>query len=233
MEEERKRIAQELHDSIGQYLVAVKLSLEGALRTADGMNDARIKDKLAVLIPIVQDAIDESRRICNGLRPSILDDMGIISTMRWLCREFRKTCPGMHIEERLAAMENDIPEPLKIVIFRIAQEALNNAAKYSRAEYVDLSISRTGNGIELTVEDAGRGFDVNEAMSRNPYERGLGLTGMRERTELSGGSFSIRSATGKGTAVRASWPLETKPHRTQPHEPKAVPLSATSISARK
>jgi PAS domain S-box-containing protein len=232
MEEERKRIAQELHDSIGQYLVAFKFSLEGALRTADSLEGAMIKDKLAVLIPIVQEAIDESRRICNGLRPSILDDMGIITTIGWLCREFRKTCPGMDVQERLSATENDIPEPLKIVIFRIAQEALNNAAKYSRAEHVDVSLSRTANRIELTVEDSGRGFDVNEAISRNPYERGLGLTGMHERTELSGGSFSIRSMTGKGTIVHASWPLGTNLRETHPHEPEAVRLYAVHTAAR-
>ena len=133
-----------------------------------------MKEKLNVLIPLAQNAVEESRRICNGLRPSILDDMGIVSTLRWLCREFRRTCPAIYLSERLMTAENDIPEPLKIVIFRIAQEAINNAAKYSRADHVDLWLSRTGNEIELIVEDSGVGFDVTEALSRTPDARGLG-----------------------------------------------------------
>ena len=119
----------------------------------------------------------------------------------------RKTYPIIRFDEHLTATEDDIPGPLKIVIFRIAQEALNNAAKYSRAEHVGIWLSRTGSEIELTVEDSGLGFDVNDALSRNPDERGLGLTGMRERTEFSGGSFSITSAAGRGTSVYASWQL--------------------------
>lgn len=206
-EEERKRIARELHDSIGQYLIAIKFNLESAIGAASTMEDSTVRNKLAILIPLIQDAVEEIRRICNGLRPSILDDMGIVMTIRWLCREFRGTYPAIRLTEELSATENDIPEPLKIVIFRIVQEALNNAAKYSRAEDVALSLSKTGNRIELIVKDTGRGFNVGEALSRNAYERGLGITGMKERTEYSGGAFSLQSAPGKGTIVCASWHL--------------------------
>ena len=102
--------------------------------------------------------------------------------------------------------EAGIPEPLKIVIFRIVQEALNNIAKHSGAEFVDLGLERKDGHIELAIEDNGAGFDVDSALIKSGHEKGLGIAGMKERTEFAGGTFSIESVVGKGTTIHATWP---------------------------
>jgi len=99
-----------------------------------------------------------------------------------------------------------VPHSLKTVIYRISQEALNNIAKHSKADLVTLSLRKTDGPIELTVQDNGQGFDVEEIFSMESYKKGLGFGSMRERTELSGGSFTIESIQGKGTTIHASWP---------------------------
>lgn len=207
-EEERKRIARELHDSIGQSLAAVKFNVESLLQGEAIRDSEELVKPLACLVPIIQGAIEEARRIYTGLRPSILDDLGILATISWFCREFRKTFPHIMICEEIGVEEDEIPEHIKIVIFRVLQEALNNIAKYSHAERVSVNLLKAMNNIELTIEDNGRGFDLQEVISKNADEKGLGLTGMWERTELSGGTFQIESLIGRGTSIRASWPSE-------------------------
>ena len=106
----------------------------------------------------------------------------------------------------LTAQENEVPEPLKMVIFRVLQEAMNNIVKHSDADLVRLCFKKTDATIWLTIEDNGRGFDLEGALSLNSSEKGFGITSMKERTELAGGSFAIDSTPGAGTVVRASWP---------------------------
>jgi signal transduction histidine kinase len=101
--------------------------------------------------------------------------------------------------------EKDIPDPLKIIIFRVMQEAMNNIAKHSKANLVHLFLQKMEGRIELVIEDNGQGFNLKKVLGVESTKRGFGLTSMRERTELSGGSFVIESAEGKGTTVRASW----------------------------
>jgi len=206
-EEERRRISRELHDSIGQCLAAVKFCVEGVLQTADFAGYESTVKTLKSLVPMIQDSIEEARRIYMGLRPSMLDDLGIIATIAWLCRDFRKTYAHICLEDHVGAEDHEIPERLRIVIFRIIQEALNNVVKYSNANLVSLSLERTGEALVLEIVDNGVGFDLEKALKKRTHERGLGLTGMRERAELSGGSFSITSDIGVGTAIRAVWPL--------------------------
>jgi signal transduction histidine kinase len=107
------------------------------------------------------------------------------------------------VREEIGIEDEDIPEPLKITIFRIVQEAFHNIAKYSKAKLAGLAVCKVDGAIELTVEDDGTGFDVDGIVTN----KGFGLTGMRERAELSGGHFEIRSTAGAGTLVRASWPI--------------------------
>jgi signal transduction histidine kinase len=113
----------------------------------------------------------------------------------------------MHIEERLEILESEIPEPLKIVVLRIVQEAFHNIAKYSRAGSVTLSLRKNGGTIELTVRDNGIGFDPASMLPRKELTGGVGLTSMKERAKLSGGGFRVTSRKGEGTAVSASWTL--------------------------
>ena len=161
---------------------------------------------LRTLASIVQRAIAEVRRIVADLRPSVLDDLGVVAATDWLCREFRKVHDPIRLESRIGVPEERIPEELKTAIFRIAQEALNNAAKYSRAAQVRLALEENAGRIELEVRDDGQGFDPRSTPAADGSRKGLGLISMRERAELSGGSFSVESAAGAGTAVRASWP---------------------------
>ena len=204
-EEERKRIARELHDSIGQSLAAVKFNVESLLQGGARGNFEMPAKPLELVVPIIQGAIEEARRIYTGLRPSVLDDLGILATVSWFCREFRKTFPHISVSEQIAVEEQEIPESIKIVIFRIIQEALNNVAKYSEAERVKVALSKSGRKVELTIEDNGRGFDLQEVISKTSHEKGFGLTGMKERTELSGGVYAVKSVIGGGTSIRAWW----------------------------
>jgi signal transduction histidine kinase len=203
-EDERKRIARELHDSVAQCLAAVKFSTENVLEDMDqqGYNSTVLRN----LVPTIQKAIGETRRIYTDLWPAMLDDLGIIATINWLCRELSKTCHDIEMNSRIELEEDEIPESLKIVVFRVIQEAFNNITKFSGAKRVSLSIIKKAESLLLTIEDNGAGFDVGR-FSKMDRNTGLGLIFMNERVEISGGSFVMESRIGKGTAIRASWPV--------------------------
>jgi PAS domain S-box-containing protein len=209
-EEERKRIALELHDGIGQNLSAIKYRVENALEEMRLRKPANEVNSLEPVVSVVQDAVEEVRRISMNLRPSILDDLGILATISWFCREVEETYSGIRIEKRIHIDENDVPDSLRIVIYRLLQEALNNMAKHSQADLVHLALERIDENIELTVMDNGAGFDIEEVLSEEMSKRGLGLASMKERAELSGGSFLVESQKGVGTTVKASWSLGTR-----------------------
>jgi signal transduction histidine kinase len=204
-ENERRRVAQELHDGLGQSLTAIKFKVEAFLQEL-GRSRMKAKAKpLELVIPIIQQCVREIHRIQTDLRPSALD-LGILATVSWLCREFEETFPGIHIEKQLDIKEEEVQDSLKTAIYRILQESLNNISKHSQATRVSLGLCKTGQTIELVVKDNGRGFDLQEARSMSKTECGIGLSSIRERTEHLGGSFFIESAKGKGTLLRASWP---------------------------
>jgi PAS domain S-box-containing protein len=207
-ETERGRIARELHDGIGQSLSAIKFRVEDALgQMAKGSTESSSRT-LYNLITVIQGTVEEVRRITMDLRPSTLDDLGILATIAWLCREFQATYSAVQITREISAQESDVPHPLKIVVYRVLQEALNNVAKHSGADMVTISLTKEDNTIQLAIKDNGCGFDIEEALSVESSERGFGLGSMKERTELSGGTFVIKSAKGQGTFVLASWPAD-------------------------
>ena len=143
----------------------------------------------------------------QDLRPSLLDDLGLLATLSWFCRRYQTIYTGIKVELEQTIEERDIPDSLKTFIFRVTQEGMNNIAKHSKADLVHLSLQKMDGRIELVLEDNGQGFDLEKVLGSENTKRGLGLTSMRERTELSGGSFAIESVEGKGTTVRASWPF--------------------------
>lgn len=154
-------------------------------------------------MPIIQQSLDEVRRIGMNLRPALLDDLGLLPTIGWFVRDYQKTYPGIRVEKQTEIEESQVPDPLKAVIYRILQEAMNNIAKHSKANHVGISLMRKKDDrIELVIGDNGIGFDMES------IKEGLGLGSMKERAELSGGSFDIESVRGKGTVIRASWPIE-------------------------
>lgn len=204
-EEEKKRIAGELHDGLSGSLSAIKISLESARdRLEQGEADPAL---LEIPIAWTQHVLDEARRLMTELRPSLLDDLGLIATLEWFFGQYRTTYPEIHVEEEFRIEEEDIPESLKIVIFRITQEAFHNIAKYSKAEYAGFSLVKQDGALEFGIEDNGDGFDLQAVLSKTNERRGLGLASMKERSELSGGSFTIQSTLGTGTILRAVWPL--------------------------
>jgi signal transduction histidine kinase len=207
-EEERKRIARELHDSIGQSLAAIKFNVENVLADTGKHLNGRTVNSLQQIISLVRNSMEEVRRIYTGLRPSMLDDLGIIATIGWFCRDFQRTYESICIKQQMGIEEADIPEPLKIVIFRIVQEALNNIAKHSGAESVNLCLEKKDGRIELAIDDNGAGFDVDSALAKSRHHKGLGIAGMKERTELTGGTFCMESVIGEGSTIHAAWPME-------------------------
>jgi signal transduction histidine kinase len=135
----------------------------------------------------------------------MLDDLDILPTITWFCRKFRKTYPAIRIETQIEIEEGEIHPLLKTTIYRLMQEALNNAAKHSKADLVGFTLRKAADKIEFIIKDNGQGFDVGKALSVESTMRGFGLTSMRERAEISNGSFAVESAEGKGTTIRASW----------------------------
>lgn len=206
-ENERKRVAQELHDGIGQRLAAIKFKIESTqFRKRKSVSPAK-DNPMNDIIPMIQTAVEEVRRIQMDLRPAILDDLGLLATIGWLTREFHAIYSAIQVVNQIDITESDVPNPLKIVIYRVLQEALNNIAKHSQADLVRLSLRKTDAGIELTIEDNGQGFNLEEVRLVDPaHGKGFGLASMRERTELSEGTFSVKSTKGIGTTLRASWP---------------------------
>jgi signal transduction histidine kinase len=203
-EKERKAVAGEIHDSIGSSLAAIKFKVDNAL-TEVSDKSPEATSTLKSLSPIIQGAIEEARRIQMNLRPSMLDDIGLLATIKWLCRQFESTYSDIQIRQNIKIEEHELPNSLKISIFRVLQEGLNNVAKHSKAKLVILLMRKTGGLISLLIQDYGQGFDVSKVQFSTGT--GLGLKSMRERIELSGGTFKIESTEGKGTTIRVSWPI--------------------------
>jgi PAS domain S-box-containing protein len=204
-EKERKRIARELHDGIGQALSAIKFSVENALLELHAAANPIDLGSLEAVIPLTQKTIEEVRSIVKDLRPSILDDLGILATIGWFCREFQNVYAGIRIETTIEVEENDVPLHLKTTIYRIMQEALNNVAKHSQANFVHLQLKKNEGHLGLSIQDNGWGFNLDRAMALRTSSRGIGLASMRERAELSGAGFEINSAVASGTMIKVVW----------------------------
>jgi PAS domain S-box-containing protein len=206
-ERERKRIANDIHDTIGQALSAVKFSVENSLSAIDNKSFSLAARSLESIIPLTQQAIEEVRRIIMDLRPSTLDDLGLIATISWLFREFGSIYNHIHIDKEIHLNEADIPLSLKSVIYRILQETLNNAAKHSQTKIIRFHLMKSGDSLEFLFEDSGVGFDYDKVQSKVAVQKGMGLGSMKERAQMSGGTFTIKSSPGIGTRIHISWPI--------------------------
>ncbi len=203
-EEERKRIALEVHDGFASSLSAIRYRIQ------DIPSEVRKKHNLENISKQLEVAIAEARRIQTVLRPPVLDDLGIGPALNWLCREFQKNYPLIGITKKFYFQEPEIPGSIKVAIFRITQEALNNIGWHSKADSVDLYLRKRTTSVDLVIQDNGKGFDSESILPKGNPEIGLGLSGMKERAALSGGSLDIQSGVGKGTIIRASWPTNTR-----------------------
>jgi signal transduction histidine kinase len=205
-ENERRQIAKELHDSIGSSLAAIKFAVEGKLQTMTNgpPSDAVPLEKIAGHI---HDTIKEVRRISTNLRPSMLDDLGLLATIKWYCRSSGELHADSRIETKLALKDDDVPEYSKIVIYRVLQEALNNALRHSGADTIRVSLTAAKDRVRLCVKDNGCGFNPEDAIQKADPLSGYGLKGMSDRAEVVGGSLSIDSSPGQGTTVCLELPL--------------------------
>ncbi|MDR3568694.1 MAG: PAS domain S-box protein [Syntrophobacteraceae bacterium] len=204
-ENESKRLASDLHDSIGQTLAALKFRIE---HVSTVVRDGKAKEAdrlLGEFVPIIQRSIDETRMISMGLKPTVLSEQGLLAALEWYRRQLLAVYSKIHIEFETAIQEEDIPEALKIAMFRIAQEALNNSCKHSGAEWIDVRVALNEGNIELVISDDGIGMDVGYIL-KSTAAKSLGLIGMKERAEIFGGKLYIESALEEGARVRAVWP---------------------------
>jgi len=204
-ESERARIAADLHDDIGQQLAAIKFSLDDALAGLAGRLNEAEREMLEAIAGRVSEAIEETRRISMDLRPPMLDDLGVTYAIDWFCSGLRAIYKHIGLRHDICAQEDAVPRETKIVVFRILQEACNNACKYSGASEMLVRFETDAEGMRLQVADNGVGFDP-EAVQQAGL--GFGLRSMRERALLTGGQIRIVSRPGAGTRVLAEWPLQ-------------------------
>jgi signal transduction histidine kinase len=206
-EAERGRISRELHDGVGQSLTALKMHLE-MLETSLPPQETKIRSRLAELTQIAERSLQDVRQLSRLLRPQMLDELGLAPTLRWLARTIHEGT-GLAIDLAIEGLDARVDPDLETIVFRLAQEALTNAAKHAQAESAHVRVRRAGGRLFLSVRDEGRGFDPGPALAAGEDDRGGGgLRGMRDRVDLFGGRFELRSAPGAGTSVEVELPLE-------------------------
>lgn len=188
-EDERRRIARELHDNLGQELTALRLRLE---QMPEGV-------ERNAAIEIAARVLADARNLSRLLRPPVLDDLGLDAALRWLARQMTENA-GLPVRVS-GSLAQRLDRETETLVFRIAQEALTNVVKHSGASRAELRFGRLGDRIEISVRDNGRGFDPHAVDSE---KAGIGLAGMRDRAALFGGETVISSAPGKGATVAVS-----------------------------
>ena len=197
-EEERRAISRELHDEVGQSLGALLVDL-GRLSTNLPADSSEIRERIGRMKSLAERTVATVRDIALLLRPSMLDDLGLVAALEWQGREVSRRSQ-MEVAVESANVSDDLPDEYKICVYRLVQEALNNAVRHSRARNAKVRVAGSASGIEIEVNDDGQGFDPQRA-------RGLGILGMEERVKRLGGSLEVKSAPGRGTVVKAELPL--------------------------
>ncbi len=201
-EEERKRVARELHDETAQLLssMLVRLTLLGQARSMDEVGKAQ-----AELVSLSSRAVEGVRRLALELRPPELDDLGLEEALRWYVDDFSARW-GIQASLGVKGRIRRLSPTMEMALYRIAQESLTNAAKHSQAQRVTVNLEQHNGVLALAVEDDGRGFDVEAAMAAK--EGGMGLFGMQERAALLGGRLQLHSESSQGTCVRVDVPVD-------------------------
>lgn len=205
-EAERRAIAAELHDEIGQALTVVKLNLQAMQRVGSSVALSSYMDEV---IASVERALDQVRNLSLDLRPSLLDDLGLVAALRWyVARQARLA--GFTVHFSADELGGRLAPALETACFRVAQEALTNIVRHANAQKVWVTL-RGGDELSLSIRDDGIGFDVAAAQMRASQGESLGLLGMRERVSIVGGRLTISSSPGKGAHVYASFPCQRSP----------------------
>ena len=199
-EEERRNISRELHDEVGQSLSALLMEAGNAAAATNVPADVdHIRQHVDSIKKLAEASVNIIRNMTLLLRPSMLDDFGLVPALEWQAREVSKRT-GIRVQVTAADSAGELPDDLKTCIYRVVQEALHNCARHAHARSVRVVVRQEGSKIILSVEDDGRGFDARRV-------RGLGLVGMEERVRHLGGAFHVRSTPGTGTKVDVELPL--------------------------
>jgi signal transduction histidine kinase len=202
-EEERKKISRELHDEIAQTLTGINVRL-AALKNAATHNTKGLQNKISSAQRMVEKSVDIVHRFARELRPTVLDDLGLIPALHSFVKSFSKQT-RVHVRLTIFAGVEKLDNARRTTLYRVAQEALTNVARHAQASVVDVSIEKLSNGICMTIKDDGKSFQVDRILQANKNKR-LGLLGMRERVEMVGGSFHVESVPDKGTTIRVQIP---------------------------
>ena len=203
LEDERRLISRELHDQIGQLLTAIQMKFNKIDTSTDPSERTRSVQEGKAL---VYKTVTAARDMAMGLRPSVLDDLGLVAALEWQVREFKRRS-GMLVNLNLEGNLSDLPEGHRTCVYRIVQEALTNCGRHSEAKHVELTVHGRKEMVSLTVWDDGKGFDANPST-----RRGLGLVGIEERARELGGSAKIHSQAGKGTLLEVDIPSGSEVH---------------------
>jgi signal transduction histidine kinase len=210
-EEERARLSRELHDEIGQILTAIRIEISQSLPPAGAAPESY--ERLSRARKLVERAVHTVRNISLLLRPSVLDDLGLVPALQWLSDDF-STRTGIQCAFEEEGVCESLPENVKTCAYRAVQEALHNCEKHSAASVVGIRVRQTASALDLEIEDDGRGADLGAA-GMPLYSAGSGLLGMRERIAMLGGHVAIRSSTGAGLQLTLSIPLPGENHISQ------------------
>lgn len=204
-ETERRRVAIELHDELGQSLTAIKINLQARHR----FSGQSVADIDAENLRIVEDTLKQVRRLAQALRPSMLDDLGLAPALKWMAEQtsFRS---GFAVEFHAARLGVRLAPEIETTCFRIAQEALTNISRYAKATMVTINLAQEGNSLVLTVHDNGCGYEPVAMHNRALAGGSMGLLGMQERAQLIEGKLEIESMPGAGCTVRLLCPLRLR-----------------------
>jgi signal transduction histidine kinase len=206
-EEERKTISRELHDEIAQTLTGINVQL-GSLKAAAALDIKDLQNKISSTQRLVEKSVKIVHKFARELRPSVLDDLGLIPALHSFVKAFSERT-RIRIRLRIFAGVEQLDGAKRTVLYRVAQEALTNVARHAHATQVEMAIEKLAESVHMQIKDNGKSFSVGRMMNAKKNNR-LGLLGMRERVEMVGGRFSIESAPGKGTAVEVHLPFRKR-----------------------
>jgi two-component system NarL family sensor kinase len=207
-EAERTRVAGELHGAVAPLVIMAKFMVEDALQRLLRGAHSEAADVLLQVTGRLRDVIDEVRRISTQLRPSLLDDLGLLPTIEWFCRRCEQAYRTLRIERAIDVAETDVPGALKLDIFRIIEEALTNVAQHAHARCVRITLARHGDELQLTISDDGCGFDAAQLQHGNAGLLGAGLQRIKERVDGTHGRLLLESTPLAGTVIGAAWTLQ-------------------------
>lgn len=205
-ERERRRISIELHDELGQSLLALKLQVRAIERKLGGDQSA-LRDDCKFTLKYIDQTIENVSRLSRDLSPSILEDLGLTAALRWLMEDFLKHQSNIKISLDMMEIDSLFSQEGQIIIYRIFQEAFTNIVKHAKAANIYVVINKKDGDVCFSVEDDGRGFDVEEVFTRHATEKGLGLAAMDERIRMLGGFLDIKSKKGRGAKITFILPI--------------------------